>query len=216
MTSIDNITALIKSNSSNKIVLVLGAKPYERDHFIFNYNNGFNQIPIIIYFDNNDIYPSTNVRAWTDDDILLNNEAYLIGDWNNDILINEFANRFSNSFDLIVSDKGCAHFLKLNSSNLKSYNNMLKNNGCMIFDYFLSCVIFNIDHTKQELMQECIFPKHIDYLDYLHKWCSYHNLLLDIVSNDADEFKYVPLRKNIYSNGLKIQNTNRILMIKII
>ena len=215
MSSIDKIIAkLINSNTSKKVVLAMGAKPHERAHFQFNEMNGFNEPPIIIYFDNNEPYPSTGVRSWTEDDIIEDNEEYLIGDWKNRDYLNEISNKLTDKFDLIVTDKGCAHLLKLDTSLLNSYNKMLKNNGFMIFDYFLGCVIFNIDFKNPELIQECIFPKNINYLDYLKSWSSYHNILLDIVSNDVDEFKYVPERQNINSNGFRVQNNHRLRMIK--
>ena len=127
---ITRVSAEIKKHQSEvkKIVLALGATPYERSHFKFDAANKFDAESFIVYFN---AHPTWGSPDGTPTDDSGNN--YICGDFNDLKCLGAMHEILTPCLDLIVTDGGVRKAMDLTKEQLICFSRLLVNDGSMVF-----------------------------------------------------------------------------------
>lgn len=155
-------------DSGRAIVIVIGAKPWEREHFNFYSMRD----PFVIYIDSFDMEDASkfDIESLNRNGLIVANAAKYEGEMPNCILQNTLNHYLANSVDLITVDWSVTKFFRWHKEHIKGFVNLLKFNGRMVFDN-----------------KEMLFPS------FVEKNGSYMDNLIDMLSVSKEYLKKIPV-----------------------
>lgn len=142
-----------KKQQGHPIIIVLGAFPFERNHFNFESLSKLSgKSPFVIYVDS----PVTS-KLYTNEGIDISptkNELLITGDFNDLMFLETIKKILKNKVNLIIADASVTKFINLNAYSFSLWLDLLDQNGELILDYNAQMNRILTERTEQDALNE--------------------------------------------------------------